>query len=89
MLYLYLMIDTVAQAVLGGVVRLRNDEVARRQFFDGLNDPQSPMHGHPQDYRLLKVGTIDDTTGIITGYDIPQEVANGKDWLDANKESAK
>lgn len=84
---LYLIKDTLANTVFGGLIRVSNDEVARRNFYDALQAKDSPLNAHPADYNLLCVGTMDETTGIINPQDIPNIVATGKDWVDANKEA--
>lgn len=82
---LYLIFDTVANNSFGGLIRVQNDEVARRSFYDALTAQDSPMLQHQADYELRRLGRIDETTGIIDPQDIPTVVARGQDWLDANK----
>jgi len=84
--YLYLIYDKVAQNTFGGMIRVGNDEVARRSFHNTLAAKDTPLSDHQGDYALLKVGSIDERTGIITPQDIPTVIADGQDWLNANKE---
>lgn len=42
------------------------DQMAVRAFTDLCNDPQSRIAAHPSDYSLVKVGTFNDDTGLIT-----------------------
>lgn len=39
---------------------------ALRHFADAVNDPQSQLSRHPEDYKLCCVGEFDDATGLIT-----------------------
>jgi len=82
---LYLVFDKVAETCTGGIIRVRNDEVARRSFYEALAAKDSPLAAHPGDYVLLKVGQINEITALIEGQSINTQVASGQDWLDANK----
>lgn len=86
---LYIIYDLVAQMLFGAIIRVSNDEVARRSFHDALAAKDSPFANHQGDYVLLYIGDIDEQTGIITPTDNRHPVASGKDWLDANKEGLK
>ena len=38
--------------------------IAERLFSDEVNNPESNLHKHPEDYTLFNIGTFDqDTTG--------------------------
>lgn len=39
--------------------------LAVRTFSDSVNDPQSPMHKHADDYTLFHVGEFDQITGEL------------------------
>lgn len=39
---------------------------AIRAFGDLANDPQSMCFRHPADFSLVKIGTFDDDTGVMT-----------------------
>lgn len=43
----------------------RADGEARRLFVDEVNNPESMIHKHPEDYSLWKIGKFDETTGQI------------------------
>lgn len=83
---LYIVYDKIAQMCIGGLIRVSNDEVARRSFHEALIAKDSPMANHQGDYALNKLGHIDEQTGIIEAQDIPTVIADGQDWLNANKE---
>lgn len=38
---------------------------AVRSFRDEVNNPQSDLNKHPEDYTLHKLGTFEESTGII------------------------
>lgn len=83
---LYCILDTVAAEIYGGILRVNNDEVARRAFHENLGMKETPLK-NPRDYICIHLGSIDTDTGIIT----PSErrtIATGADWADANNQSA-
>lgn len=51
---------------------------AIRSFGDEVNNPQSPMNAHADDYALFELGTFDEQTGRITGHDIPIQLSLAK-----------
>lgn len=51
---------------------------AIRAFTDETNNPQSPMHKHPEDYELVQLGTWDDNTGRFTNSEVPKQLAHAK-----------
>lgn len=83
---LYLIFDKVAKTSFGGIIRVPNHEVARRSFYDALSAKESPLSQHQGDYTIRCLGTIEETTGIITPFSVQETVADGQEWLDANKE---
>lgn len=80
---LYTIRDTVAQDLFGGIIRVNNDEVARRQFHDGLAQDNGPLKGHEADYDLIFLGTI-DADGNIDPDNLL--IARGADWIAANNQ---
>lgn len=40
---------------------------ARRIFADEVARPDSPLNAHPEDYRLVKLGEFEETTGEVIG----------------------
>lgn len=50
---------------------------AIRMFSDEINNPQSPMNKHPDDYDLWHLGSWDDKTGNFTQIENAQ-LAMGK-----------
>lgn len=84
---LYCIFDNVARELVGTIIRVANDEVARRSFHDALQQPNTPVASHPADFDLLFLGSVDQLGNITAG---PVDVlARGADWLAANKENNK
>jgi len=82
---LYVVFDKVAEEIFGGIIRVPNDEVARRAFHDLLAQKDSPIANHRGDYDMHRIGTIDNL-GFIQTPEANTTIARGQDWLDANGE---
>lgn len=52
---------------------------ATRAFYDAVDDPQTGLSKHPEDYKLYKLGIIDDNTGEITSVFPPELIASAMD----------
>jgi len=82
---IYIVYDLLAKIILGGMMMARNDEVARRAFYEALKAKDSPLAAHPADYELWCIGEINTNTAVITPHlDTANRVATGKEWADAN-----
>ena len=55
---------------------LLNDGEARRLAADCVADLQTPMARHPADFRLVRIGTFDDNSGVIVSLPVPEFVAD-------------
>ena len=44
-----------------------NDQVAIRTFTDILQNPNTPMNRHPEDYSIYHVGYFNEETGSLDG----------------------
>lgn len=55
--------------------------MAVRSFSDEVNNPQSPLHAHPEDYELYHVGDFDPESGVITPQVPPNSLARAKDLI--------
>lgn len=53
--------------------------MAVRSFQDEVNNPDSPMYKHPEDYDLYQLATFDDESGAFDGMPRPTMIAVGKD----------
>lgn len=53
---------------------VRGEGEARRSFQDEVNRaaPDNPLHKHPGDFRLFKLGTFEDTTGCFVCPNVPE-----------------
>lgn len=68
---LYTMYDSVA-ALYQQPFTAVNDEVAARSFKANFANSSSVLALNPSDFRLVKIGSMDMSTGVITV--IPEEV---------------
>lgn len=80
---IYCIFDKVGGSVVGALVLGTNDRVVERMFADVLVDESTPISKHPRDYQLLKLGEIDDSTGVISPV-IPTIVADGATYSSEN-----
>lgn len=51
---------------------------AIRGFQDAVNNAETPMFKHPDDYDLYQLGVFDDNTGKLIPLDEPKQIAIGK-----------
>lgn len=74
-----------------------NDNVAKRDFGDAINDPRSTLNRHPYDMELWRVGTWNDKTAEIksdieylcSGVDYYVERKENKEIVEETKETTK
>lgn len=59
---------------------LKSDGEAKRFFSDAVNDKQTVVGVHPEDFRLYNLGEFDDNSGKITAVE-PLFLANGVDFV--------
>ena len=59
----------------------RNDDAASRDFSNVVMNEQNPMHRHPGDYVLYRIGSFhpDDTTDTLTAEQKPTLIIDGSD----------
>jgi hypothetical protein len=55
---------------------MHSEGMAHRAFMDQVNNKESQIHAHPEDYTLFKIGEFDDNAGAISGMS-PQTMVNG------------
>ena len=60
------------------------DDVAVRQFKDALSDPQGVFFRHPEDYVLVRCGSVNLSSGVVTG-ESPVDIKFGKDCVEVKK----
>ena len=61
---MYAVYDVKAD-VYGQIFNLVNDDVAKRVLVPTVNNPEHNYGMFPEDFYLTKIGTYDDSTGII------------------------
>lgn len=61
---LYAVYDFKAECY-GAPFLMQKDVLAQRAFGSLVNDPQSKVHQYPGDFKLYRIGTFDDTTGLV------------------------
>lgn len=49
-----------------------SDGEASRMLSDAIDDPNSLIARHPEDFSLYCVGEYNELSGIVTAYDAPQ-----------------
>lgn len=54
--------------------------VGIRAFSDAINNPESHLSKHPDDYDLYRIGTFDPLTGLLVA-ETPSQIALGKEQL--------
>jgi len=68
--------DTIAGTFNNPFVMM-NDGMAKRAFQQLTDDPQSSINKAPGDYKLFKLGTFDDNSGLLTPEKTPKYLATG------------
>lgn len=61
--------------------------MATRTFTDMINDPTCAFSKHPEDYTIFNLGSLDDSTGIITLEQTPMTLHNGITLLNPDQET--
>lgn len=54
-----------------------SDGSAIRGFSDEVNNPESQLYRHPDDYQLFILGEFDDASAAISVLDVPQLLVSG------------
>lgn len=73
---LYVVRDTLAEDVVGGVLMFPSDGPAVRFFGDVLAEPKSSVAAHPNDHVLTYIGSIDAESGVIDLEGSPRDVVS-------------
>lgn len=50
-----------------------------RSFMDEMNNKESSLAAHPEDYDLYHIGEFDEDTGLLIACTPPKMIAVGKD----------
>lgn len=56
--------------------------IATRMFGDWVNRKDTPLNGHPEDYRLYQIGTFDDSTAELVAKSTPSFVGHALDYVE-------
>ena len=74
---LFSIYDSKAQAYFPPFC-LHNPQMAIRQFSDMVNDPETRISKHAEDYTLFQIGEFDDSNAKINiSKDFPKSLSNG------------
>lgn len=81
---LYVILDTRANDILGSqhaIAIHKHEATAVRMFADAASHPNSLIKQHPEDFDLVRIGTLDDETWELT----PEKtiVLTGSSWAAA------
>ena len=73
--------DVKAEAFMPPFVQA-NQNTAKRQFAEAVNNPDTPIGKHPQDYTLFSIGHYSEAKGEIKTHD-KLTVGNGMEFLNS------
>lgn len=82
-LRIYTIRDCKAEAYMAPFT-FRNDGEAIRAFDDSIQKPGTPLHDHPEDFTLFKVGSFNLETGAVEAM-APICLGNAKDFVKGDK----
>lgn len=64
----------VKAAVYANPFYMPNDAVAVRGFTGAVNSPDTMLYKHPEDYMLFRIGTFDDSVGLLVAENPPVQI---------------
>jgi len=76
--YLYVIYDAKSESYMGPHANRTMGE-AIRAFSDAVNDPETMLYKHPEDYTLMEVATFNLDSGMISAYDAKKPVTSALD----------
>lgn len=68
-----------AVEAFGPIMEVRANGEALRMFIDEVNNPDSRINKHPQDFDLYKMAMYDEQTGEIEPLNPPERIARAVD----------
>lgn len=74
-----------ATKLYGAPMTFLHQGIALRSFTDQINDPQSDLFRHPQDYDLYELGTFDSETASFVGLHSPKLLARGDNLSESRR----
>lgn len=60
---------------------LANDELAKRAFYQCVQDKNHQFHQSPDDFCLFRIGEFEVTTGVLKPLETPATLGNGVQYL--------
>lgn len=63
---------------------MQADGQAVRAFTDECLNAETPLSKHPEDYALFRIGSFEDTTGVVEGCE-PKPLARGHEVVAASR----
>lgn len=89
---IYAILDTKANAIIGGLQLHKHPSAAIRTFGDIAADPKSMIARHPEDYELIELGTLHEDASVAKGFNhciqaLPEHevIITGKAWAAAQR----
>ena len=79
-LQMFAVVDRVS-GVYDGPHKAINEGQFLRSFSDSVRDPKSGIFNHPEDFYCVHIGSFNDATGDIIGFETgPKRVAEATDF---------
>lgn len=86
---LYAVWDTLANAIVGNIITLRNDMEAVRLFTGLLHNKETNVGAYPTDHELWAVADIGEHEKRPTAIAAVRRIATGTDIINALREESK
>lgn len=83
----YAIFDEKAE-IYGTPFFMHNDALAHRAFDDLRNDPGSTLYKHPTEFKLYRIGSFSDDSGLLIPETQPEFIAHGKSNYNAAEATA-
>jgi hypothetical protein len=81
-MFIYSVLDTKSESFSPPMVNRTKGE-AIRSFSDEVNNPNSMLYKHPEDYVLFEIGTWDNQSGVIEAHQAPISCGTAIEFKDA------
>lgn len=86
-MFLYSVYDTKSESFSPPMTNRTKGE-AIRAFSDEVNNPNSMLHKHPEDYVLFEIGAWDNQTGVLEPNQAPISCGTAIEFKDNLTEQA-
>lgn len=77
-------VQDVKVSVFYPPISLINDGEATRMLKDIVDNPESPISKHSDDFRLFRLGTFDDNSGVLSPLAQPEFIINASELKNKN-----